>query len=353
MPFTLSHPAAVLPLLRRPFSAAALVAGALAPDLPYFARSTPVPVSAQSWYEPYMNATTSHTLLGALTVSLPYAVALWGLFLLARRPVGSLLPAPAAGTRPPEPDGASVLLRRAGWALLSLVIGIATHLVWDSFTHSDGYVVMHVPFLSTPLAGDLTWARALQHVSTIGGLVIIAVYLWRRRSRLRPPTLPDGGALCGSSGSPPASPSSARSPAPSSGGAAVQGSPGGTWSRACSPTSRPAPAPHSSPHCSSTSCAGGPSGVSARSAGRADALLQAEPSRAVPAPGLPQPGIAAARGQELRMRTFLGDAAMLHHDHAVRCGGLVQPVRDDEGLTSAPSCSGGTITSGRTSSRRS
>lgn len=187
MPFTLSHPAAVLPLLRRPFSAAALVAGALTPDLPYFARSTPVPVGAQSWYEPYLNATTSHTLLGALAVSLPYAVALWGLFLVARRPVGSLLPVPA-DPRPPEPDGASALLRRAGWVLLSLLVGIATHLVWDSFTHSDGWVVMHVPFLSTPLAGDLTWARALQHVSTIGGLVIIAVYLWRRRSRLRPAT---------------------------------------------------------------------------------------------------------------------------------------------------------------------
>ena len=114
----------MLPLLRRPFSATALVAWALAPDLPYFARSTPVQVSTQSWYEPYMNATTSHTLLGALTVSLPYAVALWGLFLVARRPVGSLLLAPVS-PRPPEPDGASALLRRAGWVLLSLLIGIA------------------------------------------------------------------------------------------------------------------------------------------------------------------------------------------------------------------------------------
>ena len=76
MPFTLSHPAAVLPLLRRPFSGIALVAGAVAPDLPYFARSTPIPVGAQSWYEPYLNATTSHGLLGALTVSLPYALVL-------------------------------------------------------------------------------------------------------------------------------------------------------------------------------------------------------------------------------------------------------------------------------------
>jgi hypothetical protein len=186
MPFTLSHPAAVLPLLRRPFSAAALVAGAVAPDMPYFARSTPIPVTAESWYEPYMNATTSHGLLGALTVSLPYALALFGLYLVARRPVGALLPATAP--RDPEPGGASALLRRGGWALLSLLIGIATHLVWDSFTHVDGYVVLNVPFLTTQLAGDLTWARALQHVSTVGGLAVIAVYLWRRRSRLRPGT---------------------------------------------------------------------------------------------------------------------------------------------------------------------
>jgi hypothetical protein len=73
------------------------------------------------------------------------------------------------------------VLRRSGWALLSLVIGIATHLVWDSFTHGDGYVVTHVPLLSATAFGDLTWARLLQHVSTVVGLVVIAVYLWRRR----------------------------------------------------------------------------------------------------------------------------------------------------------------------------
>ncbi|MFD7024652.1 DUF4184 family protein [Promicromonospora sukumoe] len=199
MPFTLSHPAAVLPFVRRPFSAAALVAGAVAPDLPYFARSTPVPVSAQSWYEPFMNATTSHSLVGAVTVSLPYALLLYGFLLAARRPVGGLLPGvvgpgaaepgaggrdgggPGAGGRSAPRPTAGVLLTRSGWVLLSLVIGIATHLVWDSFTHGDGYVVTHVPLLSAPAFGDLSWARLLQHVSTVVGLVVIAVYLWRRR----------------------------------------------------------------------------------------------------------------------------------------------------------------------------
>lgn len=183
MPFTLSHPAAVLPLLRHPFSGIALVAGAVAPDLPYFARSMPIPVGAQSWYEPFMNATTSHGLLGALTVSLPYALALATFCWLARRPVDALLPG-VAGQGEPRPTTAGALLTRGGWVLLSLLIGIATHLVWDSFTHGNEFVVTHVPLLSHQLVGDLTWARALQHLSTVGGLVLIAVYLWRRRSRI-------------------------------------------------------------------------------------------------------------------------------------------------------------------------
>ncbi len=183
MPFTLSHPAAVLPFMRRPFVAAALVAGAVAPDMPYFVGSIAISVNAQSWYEPFLNATTSHTLVGAGTVVLPYALALYGFSVLARRPVGALLPA-LGGSGAPAPAGAGALLRRAGWVLVSLLIGLATHLVWDSFTHWDGYVVAQVPLLSSSLAGSLTWARALQHVSTVGGLVVIAVYLWRRRSWL-------------------------------------------------------------------------------------------------------------------------------------------------------------------------
>ncbi|MCX4238605.1 DUF4184 family protein [Streptomyces sp. NPDC020707] len=182
MPFTLSHPAAVLPLMRRPFGRAALVAGAVAPDMPYYVVTTGLPVSAQSWYEPFTNATTSHTALGAATVSLPYALALWALFRAGRRPTASLLPATGPSPLPPRTAGAPI--RRAGWIVASALIGIATHLAWDAFTHHDGFFVTHAPWLTSPLAGSLTWARALQHLSTIGGLAAIALYVWRGRARL-------------------------------------------------------------------------------------------------------------------------------------------------------------------------
>ncbi|MHC5905075.1 DUF4184 family protein [Streptomyces sp. S6] len=175
MPFTLSHPAAVLPLLRPPFDRVALVAGAVAPDMPYFVGVLGLPLSAGSWYEPFLNATTTHGVPGAVTVSLPYTLALCLLARAAHRPLASLLPLPA-----PSPGERTA--RRAAWIVLSALIGIATHLAWDSFTHHDGFVVTHVPWLTSPLLGGLTWARALQHVSTVGGLAAIGVHVWRRRA---------------------------------------------------------------------------------------------------------------------------------------------------------------------------
>ncbi|MET8979955.1 DUF4184 family protein [Streptomyces sp. NPDC004539] len=182
MPFTLSHPAAVLPLLRRPFGRTALVAGAVAPDMPYFVGVLGLPVGAQSWYEPFLNATTTHGVPGALTVSLPYALALWLLARTAHRPLASLLPLP---TPAPRPRTGGATTRRAAWTVLSAVIGIATHLLWDAFTHHDGFVVAHTPWLTSPMIGGLTWARALQHLSTVGGLAAIGVYAWRRRAALQ------------------------------------------------------------------------------------------------------------------------------------------------------------------------
>ncbi|QDY80515.1 DUF4184 family protein [Streptomyces qinzhouensis] len=180
MPFTLSHPAAVLPLLRRPFVPAALVAGAMAPDVAYFIQSLPFRPTTAVWYEPYFNATTTHSLTDLPTVALPLALALVAAYYLLRGPVTALLPARFAPA-PPEgpPSGAGERTRFAVWLLVSALIGIVTHVVWDSFTHVDGYVVTRVDFLRDPVPGGLTVARLLQHLSTAVGLVAVGVHLAR------------------------------------------------------------------------------------------------------------------------------------------------------------------------------
>lgn len=180
MPLTFAHPAAVLPLFRGPLVPAALVAGSMSPDLPYFLRATGIPVSAESWFEPFFNATLSHSPLGALTVSLPMALILYLGLIAAARPAAKLLPDNAG--RRHEQRARSPIAIRLGWVLASLVIGIATHLLWDSLTH--GWVVANVSALQEPLIGSLTAARALQHGSTGLGLLFIGYFLWRHRSRL-------------------------------------------------------------------------------------------------------------------------------------------------------------------------
>lgn len=176
MPLTFAHPAAVLPLMRGPLVTTALVAGAIAPDVPYFLRALRIPVSAQSWWEPLLNATTTHGWPGALTIALPVALVLHLALTACARPARWALPVDRSeGPDRPAPA------RRLGWVVLSLALGILTHVVWDSFTHGDGWVVQNVAALRAHAVGSLTWARLLQHLSTAVGLTAILVTAWRRR----------------------------------------------------------------------------------------------------------------------------------------------------------------------------
>lgn len=155
MPLTLSHPAAVLPMLRGPLVPTALVVGAISPDLPYFVQ---LPVTAESWHEPFVNATFSHSLEGLLLVGLPSVVLLALLFHMVRRPMLDLLPFSLAG--PSRPAGKSWLALGI-WFLPSALIGLATHVVWDSTT-------------------ALTTDRLFQHASSVVGAIAIVVWCVRR-----------------------------------------------------------------------------------------------------------------------------------------------------------------------------
>lgn len=177
MPVTFAHPAAVLPLMRGPLVPTALVAGALAPDVPYFLRALRLPVSAESWWEPLLNATMTHHWPGVLTVALPLALLLHLVLVLCWRPARWALPA----TSGVDVAGRAPGLRRLAWVVLSLTLGVLTHVVWDSFTHSDGWTVQHVAVLRIEVLGSLTVARLLQHLSTVVGLGVLLVVAWRHR----------------------------------------------------------------------------------------------------------------------------------------------------------------------------
>lgn len=64
--------------------------------------------------------------------------------------------------------------------LLSLVIGIYSHLIWDAFTHESGYFVRRTAALSTPVplfGFHVPLFHLLQHGSTLIGAAILLLAL--------------------------------------------------------------------------------------------------------------------------------------------------------------------------------
>jgi hypothetical protein len=173
MPFTLAHPAAVLPLRRlRLMRTVPLIIGAMAPDVPYYL----------PWRIAKHIPQATHTLLGTFTLDLPI-----GLLLLL---VIWLLRAPLAAPLGPGAKGKCLAaLERFGsrpinWALapLSILIGTWTHLAWDSFTHSDGWMVSRVSALSAPVSffsytGEV--CHVLQYACSVFGLAVLAIWFTR------------------------------------------------------------------------------------------------------------------------------------------------------------------------------
>lgn len=186
MPFTLAHPAAVLPLVRRPFVASALVAGAVAPDLLYVG---PIYRIATRQINGNFTLTLTHQFTSALWLDPLLALLLLAVFNLGlKRPLIALAPPALAGRletprRPFRIPSVSVVV----WTVVSAVVGAITHVVWDSFTHGDGYFVRQFPgFFRAQVTGAWDVNRILQYVSTVGGCLVLAVWLYRWYRRTTP-----------------------------------------------------------------------------------------------------------------------------------------------------------------------
>ena len=182
MPFTLAHPAAVVPLARllgRRVLLSALVIGSMTPDFAYLA--------------PTVARGQSHSLCGLFWFCLPVGLALYLLFHLAlKRPLAASLPHPLREAVAPL-VARTPGLPAASWlqVVLCLLLGALTHIGWDLFTH-PGPIVSSFPLLAVNLV-TLGWYRlyvykVLQHASTLLGLALLARWTraWLRENAARP-----------------------------------------------------------------------------------------------------------------------------------------------------------------------
>lgn len=185
MPFTAAHPAAILPLLRhsRWFSATGLVTGSIAPDFQYFLL---FPMFKHS----------GHTLEGLLFFNLPVAFVVATVFhLVVRRPAVAHLPVwlKSRALAIPELDWLAYLRKRWFVFVVSVIIGAATHIFWDGFTHYSGYFVQKWPVLNSKvnlMGWDIALSRIIQHTSTIVGSILILIYTTRQPTVAIPARVP-------------------------------------------------------------------------------------------------------------------------------------------------------------------
>lgn len=176
MPFTVSHPAAVLPLKKlwpRWFSLSGLIAGAMAPDLQYFLLADTT------------HRGVSHSWLGLFTVCLPLGLIFVFVFhSLFKRTFIAYLPRPFdwALSGLAETRFAPGSAREWIVLIVSVLLGAVTHFAWDSFTHAHGEMAQRLPFLlqETTIFGITRMrVRWLQHASTIFGGLALLYFTWR------------------------------------------------------------------------------------------------------------------------------------------------------------------------------
>jgi hypothetical protein len=193
MPFTFAHPAAVLPLRRRlkSLQTVPLIVGSIAPDLPYY-----IPARVNHLM------LDTHTLSGALWLDVPIGMLVLLLGFLFRKPLTVLLSPRARALCLQSLEHFRSQPLHWVFALFGILVGTWTHLLWDSFTHDNGWIVRRVAALSAPITfGSYTGTlcHVLQYVSSVAGLLILAIW-YRRLPTPTPVADPPGAAALSTSG---------------------------------------------------------------------------------------------------------------------------------------------------------
>jgi uncharacterized protein DUF4184 len=171
MPFTVAHAAAVLPFRKLKLVWSAFIIGSMAPDFPYIVGNVKYRDLGHFWP-------------GVLYFTLPVSLAvLWLFHTVFKRPVIGLLPSGMqARLRRQAGPFRFGPLRRFVLILISTALGIASHLVWDTFTHSQTWAWREFRWLQrsihVPLLGTVPAFAVAQYGSTIIGTSALALWTW-------------------------------------------------------------------------------------------------------------------------------------------------------------------------------
>jgi len=143
----------------------------MVPDFEYFLR-----MQVKSIY--------SHTWLGLFWFDLPLGLILLFVYqLLVKEAVISHLPyfLNRRFSKFRGVDNQGAFFQYFMITALSLFIGAVSHILWDGFTHPNGYFVKLLPMLSNRLQfgnHPVVVYKAIQHISTVSGAIVIiwAIY---------------------------------------------------------------------------------------------------------------------------------------------------------------------------------
>ena len=175
MPFTFAHPAIILPLnylSKKWVSLTGLIIGSLTPDFEYFLR-----MKIESNY--------SHTLLGILYFDLPLAILLTFIY-------HNFVKTELFKNLPTELNLRFIIPEKLNWntyftenwkiVIASIIIGIASHIFWDGFTHENGFFVNIFSELKNEIqifGKGFKVYKILQHLSTLIGAIVIAIVIYQ------------------------------------------------------------------------------------------------------------------------------------------------------------------------------
>ena len=171
MPITISHPAAAIPLRRLGLVLSALIVGSMMPDFEFFLRLSD-------------GKSIGHTFQGIFLFSIPVGLLVLFIFhKLIKYPLLSLLPhAHQVKLYPVAQRFRFFPITRFIQIVVSIMVGAISHIVWDAFTHHDGFMAEVFPLLTAPVfilpQGTIRVYYIMQYGgSLVGALLMVYWYL--------------------------------------------------------------------------------------------------------------------------------------------------------------------------------